>query len=118
MTANLGLLTRVQKVLPYPYPFPNITLQADWDVTNEIVSTLQSMTIQPQLEHVKGHQDDHTTYGNLSLEAQLNDKEAGLYQSTFPAYRPIIPRLPSIRAQLHTDNKVISSNLQQSIRKA
>ncbi len=111
MTDNLGLLTRVEKSLSYPEPFPNITLQPDWDVTHEIVTTLQKMTIKPTLEHVKGHQDDHTLYEELHLNAQLNvdaDEEAGYYQSTYPARRPIIPRLPSNRVQLHIAFNFIS----------
>jgi hypothetical protein len=121
MTDNLGLLTRIEKCLPYPDPFPNTTLQPDWDVTNEIIVTLQELKIQPILEHVKGHQDDHTPYDDLPLEAQLNvdaDHEAGYYQTMFPAKRPIIPRLPHNRVQLHLSNKVISSKLKQSIRDA
>jgi hypothetical protein len=43
MTDNLGLLTRIEKSLPYLEPFPNLTLASDWDVTNEIVTTLQAM---------------------------------------------------------------------------
>jgi hypothetical protein len=55
MTDNLRLLTRLEKSLPYPEPFPNLTLLPDCDVTNEVVQTLQVMQIQPSLEHVKGH---------------------------------------------------------------
>jgi hypothetical protein len=79
------------------------------------------MLIKPRFEHVKGHQDDHTTYDNLSLEAQMNvdaNVEAESYQSMFLAHRPIIPCLPSNRLQLHIANKVISLKLQQSIREA
>jgi hypothetical protein len=38
MTDNQGLLTRIETSLPYVDPFPNSTLQADWDVTNEIIT--------------------------------------------------------------------------------
>jgi hypothetical protein len=121
MTDNLGLLTRVEKCLPYLDPFPNTTLQPDWDVTNEIIVTLQSMQIKPTFEHVRGHQDDHIEYDALPLDAQLNvdaDHEAGYHQTMFPAQRPLIPRLPHNRAQLCLSNKVISSKLKQSIRDA
>jgi hypothetical protein len=114
MTNNLGLITRLDKFLPYPDPFPNVTLQPDWDVTNEILVTLQAMPIQTIFAHVKGHQDDHCPYDSLPLEAQLNvdaDYEAGQYQMQNPAQRPMIPRLPHNRAQLHNDQKVISSKI-------
>ena len=121
MTDNLGLLTRIEQSIQYPHPYPNYTLKADWDVTHEIISTLQAMSLQVMFEHVKGHQDDHTAYENLSLEAQMNvdaDAEAGQYQCSFPAQRPRIPRLPHNRAQLYLSKKVISSKLKQSIREA
>jgi hypothetical protein len=105
----------------HPDPFPNATLQPDWDVTNKIVVTLQALLIDPVFEHVKGHQDNHHPYAYLPLEAQLNidaNEEAGYYQATCPAHRPIIPRLPNNRAQLHITKKVISSKLKESIRDA
>jgi hypothetical protein len=79
------------------------------------------MTIASSFEHIKGHQDDHHAYADLSLEAQLNvdaDEEAGRHQQTFPAQRPTIPRLPHNRAQLMLSEKVISSKLKESIREA
>jgi hypothetical protein len=121
MTDNQGLLTRVETSLPFPDPFPNSTLQADWDITNEINHSLQALAIPPTLVHVKGHQDDHVAYERLSLNAQLNidaDEEAGIYQQTYPAQRPIIPRLPSNRAQLHIGGKDIPSKLKKRIREA
>jgi hypothetical protein len=63
-----------------------------------MVQTLKAMQIKPTLEHVKGHQDDHTTYVDLSLDAQLNvDAEvaAGFYQHhTYPKYQLVITQLP------------------------
>jgi hypothetical protein len=98
MTDHLRLLTRIEKSLPHPEPFPNLTLLSYWDVMNKIVQTLQSMQITPTLEHVWGHQNDHTPYDDLSLDAQLNvnaDKAAGFLSIyIYPQYRPIIPRLP------------------------
>jgi hypothetical protein len=76
------------------------------------------MKLDPILEHVKGHQDDHTPYDDLNLEAQMNvdaDEEAGNYQLMHHAYRPIVPRLPNNRAQLHISGKVISSKLKRLI---
>jgi hypothetical protein len=89
MTDNNGLLTRIKTSLPYLKPFPNITLIADWDVTNEIVRSLCQLPTPPILEHVKGHQDDHLPYLTLpNIEAQLNvdaGAKAGYYQCMFPA---------------------------------
>jgi hypothetical protein len=121
MTDNEGLLTRVTTSLPFLEPFPNVTLQADWDVTNEIIHSLRQLECQLSFLHVKGHQDDHSGFADLSLNAQLNveaDAEAGEYQQTYPSQRPIIPRLPSNRAQLHIRGQVIPSKLKKRIREA
>jgi hypothetical protein len=121
MTDNEGLLTRITASLPHPDPFPNSTLQADWDVTNEIITSIREFAIPPVLLHVKGHQDSHTAYSSLPLEAQLNvdaDAEAGYYQCSHHEQRPLIPRLPSNRVQLHITGKVISSKYKKRIREA
>jgi hypothetical protein len=61
MTDNQGLLTRVENSLPFTDPFPNLTLQADWDVTDKIVTSIRQLAQTPSFLHVKGHQDDLTT---------------------------------------------------------
>jgi hypothetical protein len=70
----------------------------------------------PTLQHVKGHKDLHTAYGNLPSEAQLNvdaDAEADFFQCTYPAQRPLIPQLPSNTVQLHLNGKVICASIKQ-----
>jgi hypothetical protein len=121
LTDNQGLLTRVESSLPYPKPFPNLTLLSDWDVTHEISQSLRTFQFLPTLCHVKGHQDATTPYAALSLEAQLNvdaDAKAGLFQCMYPSQRPLIPRLPSNSVQLHIAGKVICARLKQWIREA
>jgi hypothetical protein len=121
LTNNQGLISRLESSLPYIDPFPNLTLTADWDVTNEIVKSLREFPTPPTVAHVKGHQDDHLPYSALPLDAQLNvdaDAEAGYFQCTFPRHRPIIHRLPSNSVQLHISGQVICSKLKQQIRKA
>jgi hypothetical protein len=121
MTDNQGLLTRIKSSLPFPEPFPNITLALDWDVTHEISCSLRTFMHSPLLQHVKGHQDSHTAYVALPLEAQLNvdaNAKAGFFQCTYPARRPLILRLPSNDVQLHINGDVICSKLKQRIREA
>lgn len=121
MTDNAGLLTRIESSLPYPEPFPNLTLASDWDLTHQISTGLRTMAHIPILQHVKGHQDSHTAYRDLSLEAQLNvdaDAEAGFFQNTYPAQRPLIPRLPTNSVQLQIAGKTICTKVKTSIREA
>jgi hypothetical protein len=119
LTDNQGLLTCISSSLLYPHPFPNFTLVLDWDVTHEISQSLRTLAREPILKHVKGHQDQHTQYTDLPLDAQLNvdaDAEARAYQCMHPAQRPLIPRLPSNSVQLHIKGKVICARLKQRIR--
>jgi hypothetical protein len=114
LTDNPGLLTHTETILQYLTPFPNFTLLPDWDLTHETAESLRLLPKPPQLVHVKGHQDDHQDYSELSLEAQLNvdaDTEAGFHQCTYPGQRPVVPRLPS-------NGKVICSKLNKHFREA
>jgi hypothetical protein len=118
LIGNQGLLTRIESRLPFPTPFPNLTLLLDWDITHEISQSLRTMAQAPTLCHVKGHQDSHQEYTALSLEAQLNvdaDSAAGSYQCMYPAQRPLVPLLPSNSAQLQMAGKVICARLKQRI---
>ncbi len=45
ITDNQGLIRRVMTSLAYDAPYPNSTLDADWDVVNEIVTTLQTRSL-------------------------------------------------------------------------
>ncbi len=121
ITDNQGLIRRVMTSLAYDSPYPNSTLDADWDVVNEIVTTLQKMPIQHSFQHVKGHQDDKTEYADLPLNAKLNvdaDAEAGEYRYNYPESRPRVPRLPSNPAQLHIRGITVSSHYRTEIEKA
>jgi hypothetical protein len=122
LTNNQGLLTCIELSLPYPSPFPNLTLALDWDVTNEISNSLQTLAFAKTLCHVKGYQDSHQEYAALSLETQLNvdapDVQAGSYQCMHPVQSPLIPCLPSNTVQLHIAGKVICAWLKQRIREA
>jgi hypothetical protein len=107
--------------LAYDAPYPNSTLDAHWDVVNAIVTTLQKMQIQHSFQHVKGHQDNKTKYGDLPLDAKLNvdaDAEAGEYRFNHPEPRPRVPRLPSNPAQLHIRGITVSSHYRTKIEKA
>jgi hypothetical protein len=52
--------------------FPNTSLQPDWDVVQQIVTTIRMFPNPPHLTHVKAHQDDAASYNKLPVELQLN----------------------------------------------
>jgi hypothetical protein len=87
-TDNKGLLIRIDQRQQFAKCYANVTLAPNWDIVEEIGSTLQLVPVTPSFSHVKGHQDDVTPYADLSLEAQLNaeaDALAGEFQTKFPS---------------------------------
>jgi hypothetical protein len=65
-------LTRIDEALDKRYDCPNDSLAPDWDIVQEIVSTIALFPKVPRFSHVKGHQDDDIPYEELPLVAQLN----------------------------------------------
>ena len=54
---NQSLITREKQHLEYSEPYPNHTLKAEFDLTEQIYQTIQEADIQASFYHVKGHQD-------------------------------------------------------------
>jgi hypothetical protein len=121
MADNQGLLTAILKDAQYSVTFPNTTLEADWDIRNEIKSTLKLIGRPNSFTHVKGHQDNGQSVESLDLPAQLNveaDREANEFRAAYPEHRPRVPRLGHNRAQLHIGGCTINGKYQQEIRLA
>jgi hypothetical protein len=84
---NKGLLTRITQRSAYAQNYATATLAPDWDLIDELYHSLTHFTQPTPFTHVRGHQDDKTTYAHLPLDAQLNvdaDHEAGNYQWNHP----------------------------------
>jgi hypothetical protein len=127
-SGNKDLLTQIQARSQHSTNHPNATLAPDWDLVEQIHRTLEDTKAQHpsfshHIAHVKGHQDDHTPYVELSLEAQLNvdaDAAAGAFhyhsqhQGSLAA-----PLLPTTKAQLlHIGQQTITSHYRSAIRHA
>ena len=104
--------------------FLNSTMASEWDVLMEIWTTRQSFEDDnaPTFIHIKGHQDQHKPYGELSLSAQLNvdaDALANQYMRDHPDldYSPTI-MFPSCKAQLHLRDGTATHRLKQFLRDA
>ena len=120
-TDNSGLLDRVRDQQKIRYPVPNSIFQPDWDIIEAIVRTIETTDIQPTFQHVKGHQDDTTSYDKLSFLAQLNvdaDGHAGRYQTHSGSYRPIIPLSPTLPIALDIAGRTVHRKIKSSIRDA
>jgi hypothetical protein len=118
---NLGLINRLNLLIAHPEHFPNITLQPDWDILRTIQLATRDLGCPSTFSHVKGHQDDHHAYEDLSLEARLNvdaDSLAGEFRKNDSSTRPLVPRFSSNYAQLQIDGQTISGSYRQAIRRA
>eukprot|EP00957_Ditylum_brightwellii_P070888 5387442-Ditylum_brightwellii.AAC.1 len=69
---NEGIIQKINKQLEYPYGYSFHTIDPDWDIIVQICDNLKDSKIKINLEHIKGHQDDNTSYEELNLPAHLN----------------------------------------------
>jgi hypothetical protein len=98
---------------------PNTSLQPDWDVVQQIVTTIRMFPNLPHLTHVKAHQDNAASYKELPVELQLNvqaDKLAKNYNSSSLHATTIVPRLSCNAAQLHCQGQTITFRYCRTIR--
>jgi hypothetical protein len=120
-TDNKGLLIRIDQRRQYEKSYANATLAPDWDIVEEIVSTLKLIPVTPSFTHVKGHQDDHVAYADLPLDAQLNveaDALAGEFQTKFPSEHLQAPLLPSTGVHLMIGQSTVTGHYPSRIREA
>ena len=118
---NLGLITKILSRQNCTTWYPNETITSEWDLIQNIVSSLQIFPTPPMIVHVKGHQDDHLPYDQLPLEAQLNvdaDAAATEYQTLHGAHRPVVPPITGNGAHLLLLGKTVTHHYVREIRHA
>jgi hypothetical protein len=113
-----SLLDKTRTYLQHSRFYPNTSLQPDWDVVQQIASTIRQFPHPPHLVHVKAHQDDAATFNDLEVESQLNVRANTLakeYNSISHHKASAVPRLhatpPNYTAkakQLHPDTGRLS----------
>ena len=122
MADNKGLVTSLAKRGEYSTPYPNATLQPDWDLIEEIYTTYQHLDIaKVRFQWIKGHQDSDTPYDELPIPAQFNvdaDRFATEYMETNPNERRISPLVPSAKCLLQIRNSTIHGHYTEKIREA
>eukprot|EP00980_Cylindrotheca_fusiformis_P007788 scaffold1667_cov78-Cylindrotheca_fusiformis.AAC.1 len=96
---NLGLIKKVKQALQYDSPFPNTTLEPDYDLVHSIVQTIRQAQLEVCVFHVKGHQDNaNIPFDEFPLCVQLNieaDELAGDFrQRSDNRVCPKVPLLP------------------------
>ena len=79
---KFNVITWLNNHKRYINPYPNTTLGAEFDLTEQIHLLHKEHTLPSYFRHVKGHQDRTTDYAKLDLPAQLNcdaDQLAGRF---------------------------------------
>jgi hypothetical protein len=120
---NLGLVRRINSELKRQYPDPYSTLHPDWDVIQNLVSTVKSLGHDCfyKAQWIKSHQDDSSQVQELSLEARMNckaDQYAEDFQTMEYSERLHVPLIAGSRAQLCIDGATITGRYKQAIRDA
>ena len=117
---NLELINRNKEHLNYTDPYPNNTLAAEFDITEQTYLTNHTYNIEELFQHVYGHQDTRSR-GTMSAETILNveaDRLTGEYQDELGAYSPITHMYLSSPAVLEINGMTITSNMQHHLIKA
>ena len=120
ISVNLELINRSKEHLNYISPYPNNTLSAEYDITEQIYLTDKTYAIDASFQHVYSHQDTKSR-GKMSIEAKLNveaDRLAGEYQDELGAYSPITHMYPSSPAVLEINGMTVTSNIRHQLIKA
>jgi hypothetical protein len=120
---NQGLLTRITQRQHYSDNYATATLAADWDLIEQLNSSLTEYITSPKFTHVKGHQDTTKAYDKyFCLDAQLNvdtDVEAGNFQwNQAPTHRTSVPLPPTTCAHFHIADTTITGHYRYHIRNA
>eukprot|EP00957_Ditylum_brightwellii_P036759 2783940-Ditylum_brightwellii.AAC.1 len=69
---NKGVITRIKNQQTYSNDYSFNTLTPDWNVISQISNILDTGNFLRIIQHIKGHQDKHKKYDDLSLPAKFN----------------------------------------------
>lgn len=118
---NTSILRRIYRLRRRKYHTVNSTLLPDWDVVSQILDTLTHLPDNYRFSWVKGHQDRHTPYDKLSLQAQLNvdsDRLAAAHYTDYPTPIRTVPIFPTVNAQMQLSANTITGHYASRIRYA
>jgi hypothetical protein len=117
---NLGLVTKVNKLLSFQLAPTQAVLHSEFYVLATIHDLLRDFSLTPAISHVKGHQDNHKPYEDLSLPAQLNydaDVLATGELQNYPATCIHVPLLPPAIVKLTIGGTTDTRKLGPTIRR-
>ena len=118
---NKSVIQRIEQTRRRKWAAPNLQLQPEHDVIEEIVHTLSLIPATIHFEWVKGHQDQNKSFDKLKLEAQLNceaDHEASRYSFPTDGSLDIVTTLPHTFCQLVIQGKSITRQIKRRVYQA
>ena len=118
---NQGMIKSLTDRMSYTKVFPNSTLQPDWDLLEEIVTTYRQLEVHDvTFEWVRGHQDTGHHDHDLSPQAIYNIRSDQLANEFTCAHGlqlfPEAPIMPTTRCQLLIHGLTITSNHRAQLR--
>jgi hypothetical protein len=117
---NLGLITKVNKLLLFRLASTQAALHSKFDVLATIHDILKDFSLPPTISHIKGHQDNPKPYEDLSLPAQLNcdaDVLATNELQNYPITCIHVPLLPPATVQITIGGTAVTRKLGPTIRR-
>jgi hypothetical protein len=116
---NLGLVTKDNKLLSFCLASMQVALHSEFDALATIHDLLQDFPLPPEIQHVKGHQDNRMAYEDLSLPAQLHydaDVLATGKLKNFLTTCTHVPLLPPAIVQLTIGGTTVTRKVDPTIR--
>ena len=101
--------------------FPNATMEPDWDILQQIITSCRLFPYLPVLHFGKGHQDADCLYVTLSLPAQLNVDANHLARSYAPCPNKIptiVPMIAGTAVSLHLSTGTTTTKYRSALHKA
>ena len=114
---KLQLINKSKEHLNYTSLYPNKTLSAEFDITEQVYLTNKTYKIEASFQHIYGHQDTKSR-GKMSIKAVLNvetNRLAGKYQDELGAYSPITHMYPLSPAVLEINGTTITSSIRHHL---
>ena len=96
-------------------------MDPDWDILQQIISSLHLLPSLPEIRFVQGHQDEDCPYTTLSLPAQLNVDADLLVRSYAPSPNEnptIVTMIAGSAVSLHLLSGTITTKYRSALRKA
>jgi hypothetical protein len=117
---NLGLVINVNKLISFCLANMQAALHSEFDVLATIHALPRDFLLPPEIQHVKGHQDDHRAYEDLPLPAQLNcdvDVLATKEWTKLPTTCIHVTLLPPVKVQFTISGTTVTRKLGPTIRR-